>query len=1029
MPSILLLLLMLAKATSQSFTFVLPNLDVDKNPWITYYNRVERTDAGYRSIGTINTYALNVVGLWPFNNVSVPVLNAVDSQAPPSPIVRTSSFATVGESAILYGTSQRNPLVDNGRFSRALWVTDSITNIGSNWGQVWKGPLSRNQPLQGFTIAAWFKPSSLFSGYGLIAGRRYENAQLFYYGMFVQCAARDQSTTKFLTAVWKANIDYWSHLLCTYDPVKSQLSLYVNGSISTQMNFAMGAFAHGDFEPICIGGTIDSVFSLQQSRTGYVGGIDDLAMWSKALNPSEVIALFTSNSPLVPASSAVLVLKFERYIAPGIHAVIADWSPSSLQVQLSSDNGISWCNLQQQKLFTDENHDGGSAQCFFPATRILIRIQWTESTTMTRFTLSLYDTAPNLSPQPLIPMGLNLNGVNYYSTLLPFTDVWQGSGGNNWGLVRAGIDENGWPLQIVPYLDNPPNSPYWVVGRNIMLMNTNGTYPRGVYTLLVDGSGIVELSGDGIPRVVLNTPIRYNVTIDRPGNGGVQLMIQNSVLGNYIRRIGFFMPGFLPTQNVVPPLSLPPESAINPVFLQILRNAGVKRLRFMDWGLTNDNNVAFWRHRNTPSTVSQDYTRVRRIPIQSIRCDDGSAFTRWMLTIKVTTFGFHGLVTGNVVSIVNADGYILMHGNQVIPHNVSASMFTQVHVLNPFQFLVALWQWKVPETNTINECIRSTRGQVQISMSPGVSYEYMIRVANTAKADAWVCIPHLAGDEYIRNMAKLFRDRLNGKLYIEYSNEVWNNIFTQTHYATRMAELEDGDKTWDAGRAWAAKRAVQVFRLFDSVYGATDARQRIIRVIATQMGGGSRELAAAKALSYNSFSIPVDAIAIAPYFGTSSDKGFSNVDDVLDYALWHMSTQIGMYMDAIVDLANERGIQVLAYEGGQHFGGGGDYSCPGGCENNATLQALFIEANRNWRMQYIYDAYLRQWAKKTFNSGFFHFSFIATPSKWGSWGALEYMTSTVKDSPKWAAMFPYFRAEVNTTADTSTTPYDEYNEL
>lgn len=50
--------------------------------------------------------------------------------------------------------------------------------------------------------------------------------------------------------------------------------------------------------------------------------------------------------------------------------------------------------------------------------------------------------------------------------------------------------------------------------------------------------------------------------------------------------------------------------------------------------------------------------------------------------------------------------------------------------------------------------------------------------------DAWVCVPHLADENYIRSMAQLFRANLDPdlKIYVEYSNETWNWIFQQTHY-------------------------------------------------------------------------------------------------------------------------------------------------------------------------------------------------------------------------------------------------------
>ena len=58
----------------------------------------------------------------------------------------------------------------------------------------------------------------------------------------------------------------------------------------------------------------------------------------------------------------------------------------------------------------------------------------------------------------------------------------------------------------------------------------------------------------------------------------------------------------------------------------------------------------------------------------------------------------------------------------------------------------------------------------------GVALEYACDVCNAVLTDCWVCVPHAADDDYVRDMARLIRDRLDGRLrvYVEYSNETWN---------------------------------------------------------------------------------------------------------------------------------------------------------------------------------------------------------------------------------------------------------------
>lgn len=51
------------------------------------------------------------------------------------------------------------------------------------------------------------------------------------------------------------------------------------------------------------------------------------------------------------------------------------------------------------------------------------------------------------------------------------------------------------------------------------------------------------------------------------------------------------------------------------------------------------------------------------------------------------------------------------------------------------------------------------------------------------------------------------------RLFVEYSNEIWNWIFTQTQYASRMAAL-GGVQGGDRHLRWKARRSVQIFDIF-----------------------------------------------------------------------------------------------------------------------------------------------------------------------------------------------------------------------
>ncbi len=119
------------------------------------------------------------------------------------------------------------------------------------------------------------------------------------------------------------------------------------------------------------------------------------------------------------------------------------------------------------------------------------------------------------------------------------------------------------------------------------------------------------------------------------------------------------------------------------------------------------------------------------------------------------------------------------------------------------------------------------------------------------------------------------------------------------------------------------------------------------------------------------------------------------------------------------------GLKVLAYEGGQHLVG------VGGAENNEKLMDLFIAANRAPRMKDIYLEYLRAW-KDAGGDMFMIFSSTGAPSKWGSWGILEYQGQDPATAPKDEAVMEALHAARATappkghyTANGSSLPLDQ----
>ncbi|MES1171705.1 MAG: hypothetical protein ABUL77_00585 [Bacteroidota bacterium] len=142
----------------------------------------------------------------------------------------------------------------------------------------------------------------------------------------------------------------------------------------------------------------------------------------------------------------------------------------------------------------------------------------------------------------------------------------------------------------------------------------------------------------------------------------------------------------------------------------------------------------------------------------------------------------------------------------------------------------------------------------------GAAWEYVILLANELKKDAWISLPIRADDDYVRNLAALFR---NGnpaarvppldpglKLYVEYSNEVWNHQFEQAKYNYDRAQAEhaagdrarydyDGSKNdwYFAWRRWL-RRTADFSLIFRAVFGDAQMMTRIRPVYCWQQGAG-----------------------------------------------------------------------------------------------------------------------------------------------------------------------------------------------
>lgn len=308
---------------------------------------------------------------------------------------------------------------------------------------------------------------------------------------------------------------------------------------------------------------------------------------------------------------------------------------------------------------------------------------------------------------------------------------------------------------------------------------------------------------------------------------------------------------------------------------------------------------------------------------------------------------------------------------------------------------------------------RSKPEDITYTAGKGYPYEYMIELANTLHKDIWICIPHKANDEYIREMAKLFGEKLDPDIhvYVEYSNEVWNWMFDQAQYL-----LNEGDQETD----WPERIVPFIQNALDVFYENWPGdKSRVSRVLGMQVGYYDVSERIALNMRPGSF----DLISPTAYFGFDEaaidalEKAASNADSELIGRLAEKAvTDMQAEIQGIADLCNTLGVGMVYYEAGQHltpepFGSDQDY-------NQALVDFQHDPA--------MYDIYMKMFEeledihvdKNGDTTLCMLFSLTGSDSgKYGSWGLLTNIFDEVdlEYIPKYRAVRDY----MNGTAEAS----------
>lgn len=325
--------------------------------------------------------------------------------------------------------------------------------------------------------------------------------------------------------------------------------------------------------------------------------------------------------------------------------------------------------------------------------------------------------------------------------------------------------------------------------------------------------------------------------------------------------------------------------------------------------------------------------------------------------------------------------------------------------------------WQSTNASPLASWNNRTTSATSVQTRPeGVALEYMVQLSNTLQQDAWICIPHQADDHYVRQTARLVRDQLQPHLrvLVEYSNETWNfaGPFTQTVWVQdRGQALGLSSDRWEAGQRFTSLRSAEIWRIFEEEFTGAH-RQRLVKVLATQSGNiniTTQRLAYLNDLTLNPTQTHPDALAIAPYFGPTfspqsiANNGYPTVDHlVTTTSIQYINVNARNQVRAHRELADAQGWDLICYEGGQHLVG------VNGAENDTTLTELLIAANRDPRMGERYTEYLTMLREEGVRE-FYNFAYVAPPSRWGSWGNLEYQNQPLEEAHKMRATLQWIQ--------------------
>lgn len=302
--------------------------------------------------------------------------------------------------------------------------------------------------------------------------------------------------------------------------------------------------------------------------------------------------------------------------------------------------------------------------------------------------------------------------------------------------------------------------------------------------------------------------------------------------------------------------------------------------------------------------------------------------------------------------------------------------------LSPFK-VIRFMDWNLTNDSNNPQASFSTRKQKTDSQSSDpVAFEWQVDLCNRAKTDCWLTMPHEANlTDYATQLAQLVHGQLSPDLrvYIEWSNEVWNGGFPQHAYAAdRASNL--GLPGGDGAASYQVYASVRMFEQFESVFGK--GSPRLVKVLSGQQawdGPCTDAMAALKDGTINPNGTMPDVFAVAPYFGGVS---ISELQSAIPALVSGMSQNQAC--------ATGNGLPLVSYEGGSD-----SFAAPnGGCASLALDPG----------MHDLYTSYLDML------SGTMHGPFMQYTGVGSCWGLKQHTGDSPANAPKYKGVVDWLSA-------------------